>query len=67
MCIEVSFLAGTDIRDAIIEAKQKATQFNVCYIKFNFNGTSFTVGKHADVDQMVDEYMNGDRKYGIVG
>ena len=54
--IKVDFLAGTDLKDAITEAKQKACFWDVAYVKFNFNGTRFSVSQRADVDKLVGEY-----------
>lgn len=41
MEIEVSFLAGTAISDAIEEAKQKAAMWDVAYVTFKFNRVQF--------------------------
>ena len=49
MAIEVEFLAGTDIKDAIEEAKQKAEKLDLAYVKFDFNGVSFCIGQNANV------------------
>ena len=54
--IEVEFLAGTDIRSAIGEAKIKASLWNVAYVCFNFNGVNVSVSHKADVDDMVERY-----------
>jgi hypothetical protein len=57
-CMEVEFLAGTDVRDAINEAKRLAKELNLAYIKFKFNGISFSVGSTANTDRAVDKYVN---------
>lgn len=56
MAIEVSFLAGTDLVEAAHEAKIKARLFDVAFIHFNFNGVKFSIGRHADVDRVVEDY-----------
>ena len=68
MTIKVDFLAGTDLRDAVAEAKVKAKDLNVAYIMFNFNGISFSIGATAGIDYVVDQYRKqGDHlKYGII-
>ena len=38
--LSVEFLAGTSIEDALAEARTKAVEWNVAYIKFNFNGVN---------------------------
>ena len=60
MCIEVSFLVGTNIEDAVLEAKNKAEQWDVSYVKFKFNGTQFSIGRNADVGQAVKDYETRD-------
>jgi len=62
--IEVDFLAGTDLKDAITEAKQKACFWDVAYVTFSFNGTRFSVSQRADVDKLVSEY---DKSEFVVG
>jgi len=66
MCIEVEFLAGTDIESAVIEAKIKAEKWDVAYVKFKFNGASFSIGRNADVYNAVEEYhATHGKPYGI--
>jgi hypothetical protein len=66
MCVDVEFLAGTDIESAIKEAKLKAEKWDVAYVKFNFNGASFSIGRNADVHAASEEYMATHGKpYGI--
>jgi hypothetical protein len=66
MSIEVEFLGGTAMGDAVAEAKAKALQWDVAYVCFKFNGVRFSIGRNADVEAVVDEW-NSDRctKYGI--
>lgn len=65
--IEVEFLAGTDIKEAVQEAKEKANAWNISYVRFSFNGTPFSVGKNADIDKTVEEWNDKKfSKYGIV-
>lgn len=67
ICIEVEFLAGTDIESAILEAKQKADQWDVAFVKFSFNGANFSIGRNADVYEAAEEFRNTSGKpYGIV-
>jgi nitrogenase molybdenum-iron protein alpha/beta subunit len=56
MCVPVEFLAGTDIKQAIREAKEKAQLWNVAYVTFDFNGTSFSIGQNADILHVVSKY-----------
>ena len=65
--VAVEFLAGTEIKDCVIEAKQKAINWGVAYICFDFNGTSFSIGANADVNSVVEEWSADKKpKYGIV-
>ncbi len=66
MELNVNFLAGTDIKQAVQEAKQKAEQLNVAYICFKFNGVSFSIGRNADIDEVLDNWKeNHGAPYGI--
>ena len=65
MSVNVEFLCGTDVKEAIQEAKLKASLWNVAYVCFKFNGKSFSVSRNADVIKMIAEF-DTDTKY-IVG
>lgn len=65
MSVHVGFLCGTDIKEAIQEAKLKASLWDVAYVCFKFNGKSFSVSRNADVIKMIAEF-DTDTKY-IVG
>ena len=54
MILKVSFLVGTDIKDAIAEAKEKAIELDLAYVKFKFNGISISVRPNSDVDEAVE-------------
>ena len=65
--ITVEFLAGTDIKKAISEAKIKAETWDVAYVCFDFNGIRFSIGRNADVEKAAAEYINPEKpKYGII-
>ena len=59
MIIKVEFLAGTNIKDAVEEAKQKAEKLDLAYVEFDFNGISFSIGRNADVLDVWDQYQAG--------
>lgn len=67
--MNVEFLAGTDISEAIAEAKQKALQWDVAYVCFKFNGVSVSVSKKADLCDMREEIMAvmGSKRTFVVG
>lgn len=56
MSVNVEFLCGTDVKEAIQEAKLKASLWDVAYVCFKFNGKSFSVSCNADVDEMVEDF-----------
>lgn len=56
MSVPVEFLDGTDITQAIREAKEKAQLWNVAYVSFNLNGASFSIGQNADIESVVAEW-----------
>ena len=57
MEIEVSFMAGTGLRSAIQDAKNKAVMWDLAYVKFNFNGWKFSIGKNCDVEESIDQWI----------
>lgn len=56
--IAVEFLAGTSIGDALTEAQTKAIQWDVAYVKFDFNGISVSCTRDFDVEYWANEYLN---------
>lgn len=70
MSIEVEFLAGTSFLDACEEAHEKAIEWDVAYVKFDFNGVRVSVGQRAIVDdkalQLYYEKMDAENKYLIL-
>ena len=61
MTVDVAFLAGTEIIDAVQEAKKKAGEWDVAYVCFKFNGKRFSIGSTADVELVYDEYMGSSK------
>lgn len=59
MILNVEFLAGTDIHEAISEAKEKAAYLNIAYVCFKFNGSSFSIGKNANVISCYEKFISG--------
>lgn len=61
--MQVEFMAGTDIKEAIAEASEKARRFDLAYVKFDFNGIKMSVGRNADAKQAINDFnkaLNGD-------
>lgn len=58
MTIKVEFLAGTNVKKAVAEAKQKAELWQVAYVTFNFNGSSFSISANADVEDVISEWKS---------
>jgi predicted Fe-Mo cluster-binding NifX family protein len=65
MIINVEFLAGTRLEEAIEEAINKARIFDVAYICFNWNGVDFSIGRNADIQDALKMFESGNTKYGI--
>jgi len=57
MCINVEFLAGTSIEDALHEAKDMAIFLKVAYLKFNFNGVSVSCAGDIYPPYWAKEYL----------
>ena len=63
MYLKVEFTAGTDIRDAAIEALSFARK-NEVGVEFDFNGVQCMVCPHDTSDHIIKEYHYWlDRKY----
>lgn len=54
--IDIEFLQGTDLKDAVEEAKAKALMWDVAYVQFSFNGYAFAIGRNADVLRVLEKY-----------
>lgn len=54
--LNIEFLAGTTLFNALCEAKKKANKYDVAYICFNFNGIGFSIGKTADINKAIKEF-----------
>ena len=65
MVLEVSFLAGTSIQEAIDEARYFALKHNLTYVKFNFNGISMSIQPYCSVRATAEAFLkamkNGDK------
>ena len=62
--IEVSFLAGTDIFQAIRESKEKTKEWNVAIIKFNFNGIDIYISSDSDEYEIYEDYKENIKMQG---
>lgn len=51
--IEIMFLPGTDIKDAVKESKEMALKLDVAYVKFNFNTIQLSISGEANIDEAV--------------
>ncbi len=58
MSVRVEFLGGTDVKDAVAEAKAKAESWDVAYVCFNFNGTNFSIGRGCDISAAANEWSD---------
>lgn len=56
LVISVELLCGTDIREAITEAKELCNKLEVAGVGFSFNGMEMFVTGISDVDSKIDEY-----------
>ena len=69
MTVNVEFLAGTCIDQAISEAKAKCIEWDVAYVCFKFNGVKMSISCRCNVKEAVEDFhkaMNDDI-YGVVG
>lgn len=56
MTINVNFLAGTDISEAVAIAKRKAEFLQVAFVCFKFNGVDCSIGATANIDDAIEQY-----------
>lgn len=56
--LKLEALAGTDIEDAVREAKFKCISLNLAYVYFSFNGVSVSVGKRSDPSKALQQYLD---------
>lgn len=65
MVLEVSFLAGTSIQEAIDEARYFALKNRLAYVKFDFNGISMSIQPSCSVRATAEAFTkamkNGDK------
>lgn len=54
--INVEFLAGTSVAQAVTEARTLAIKNDLAFVKFKFNGIPFSVSQRADIDDCVKQY-----------
>ena len=67
MELRVNFLSGTDISQAIDEAKSKAKMWDLAYVKFSFNGIEIAVSQGSNVKEGVEKYQQALRDEGWFG
>lgn len=63
MCLNVEFLAGTSLEDALVEAKDKACKFDLAYVCFDFNGCNFSVRANGIISDALEEYNSCKMKH----
>ena len=66
MTIQVDFLSGTDIRDAIAEAKAFSAKMDIAYTTFKFNSISMSIGRYADVEECVEHFQSALGKDSVI-
>ncbi len=54
--VTAEFLAGTDIKQAISQAKKFSEDNNNCNVKFSFNGTRCEINSSSNVDIAAKQY-----------
>jgi hypothetical protein len=65
--IEIEFLAGANITEAVEDAAKFADSLGIAYVKFDFNGVSCRISARAAVftsDQVFERYqkaLRGDK------
>lgn len=55
--LKAEFLAGTNVKDAVREAKEMAIKLDVAFIRFDFNGVRFSISQRADIDAVAEGWI----------
>ena len=55
--MEVSFLTGTTIEEAILDTIEKCKEWNVAGIEFDFNGVTLFVNSQTLLHDVYSEYQ----------
>ena len=58
MTLNVEFLAGTTLYDAVEESIGKCYHLNLAYVCFEFNGVDFSTGRNANIFDVLEDYKN---------
>ena len=67
MTVNVEFLAGTSLDQAISEAKAKCIEWDVAFVCFKFNGVSVSISRRCNVAEAVEKYTKSTSNgYGVV-
>jgi len=61
-CIKVEPIASSDLQSALTEAKEKVKLWDVAYIEFKFNGTTFRVNRRPiDWEKVWSQFFKGEK------
>lgn len=72
MTLEVSFLAGTDIKAAITEAIDKCIMLDLAYVGFKFNTVRMSIRQTSKVNECIKLYeealaVEDEKKRRVIG
>lgn len=56
MIMNVSFLLGTSVETAVVEAKELVRELDLAYVRFKFNDVTILIGIGADPEKVFEEY-----------
>jgi hypothetical protein len=62
MIVSVSFLVGTNLLEAIEEAKYKCILWDLAYVEFKFNGVDVSISQNCDCLEAFDYWKNNSPK-----
>lgn len=67
LTINVDVMLGTDLIEALEDAKELARRMDVAYVCFKFNGVGCSVSQDADTTKMYYDYQENRVEHGVVG
>jgi hypothetical protein len=62
LTIKVDVLAGTDLEETILQAKELAQKLNIAYVCFDFNNVEFSIGQSANVEEAIEKFSTEYKK-----
>jgi len=67
LTIHVDILAGTELKEAMQDAKGLCIHLGVAYVTFRFNSLNCSISSEADLEALMEEYDRTAHPSSIIG